>query len=116
MPWVMALVRLTAGWLVCRGPLTVLVVAPAAYIQNVAGPASAWALAALLALGILAFAWPGSYLAGAVCLAVGLGTFDWLWQRGGLASGPLAGSLGIVAVLALGEWLTRLVRRRYSES
>jgi len=112
MPWVMVLVRLVAGWLVCRVPLIALT-GPAALLRDLAGPAAAWALAALLGLGILAFAWPRTYLAGALVLAAGLGAFEWLWQRAGLPPGPIVGSLGIIAVLTLGEWLNRLVRRRY---
>lgn len=111
MPWVMAVVRLGAGWLVCRGQFAVLLASDSP-LRERAGALTVDVLAALLALGILAFAWPRSYLFGAALLALGLGAFEWLWRQSGQPPGPLPWSLGILAVLALGEWLNRLVRRR----
>ena len=112
MPWLMVLVRLGAGWLVCRTALAALL-APASVLRDTGGTAPCLALAVLLGIGLLAFAWPKTYLAGALLLAAGLAGFDWLWRRAGLPPGPLPFSLGIVAVLTLGEWLSRLVQKRF---
>ena len=112
MPWLMALVRLGAGWLVCRSVLTVLL-APVSPLKDLTGPLTLNALAALLVLGMVGFAWPRSYLAGGALLALGLGAFEWLWERSGQPPGPLASSLGILAVLCVGEWLSRILRRRF---
>lgn len=112
MPWIMALVRLGAGWLVSRVALAALL--DAGFVLRAAnGVLLCDAVALLLGAGLLAFAWPRTYLPGAVLLALGLGSFEWLWRRSGLSPGPLPWSLGIVGVLALGEWLSRLVQRRY---
>ncbi len=112
MPWVMALVRLAAGWLVSRVAFEALL--DAGFVLRAAnGVFPCDGVALLLGAGLLAFAWPRSYLAGAALLTLGLGSFEWLWRRSGLPPGPLPWSLGIVGVLTLGEWLSRLVQRRY---
>ena len=112
MPWLMVLVRLGAGWLVCRVALAALL-APASVLRDTGAAPLCLALAVLLGVGLLAFAWPKTYLAGALLLVAALAGFDWLWRKSGLPPGPLPFSLGIVAVLTLGEWLSRLVQRRF---
>jgi hypothetical protein len=110
-PWIMAAVRLAAAYFVAQAPLHMLVLDPG--IVRSDGPAlQRFAVAALLAGGGLAFAWPRSCLIGAVLLLVGLGGFEWIWQGLGQRSGTLPlWSASIVLVLAAGEWLVRRVQR-----
>lgn len=111
MPWVMAAVRLGAGWLLCRALLVALLV-EGAPLRTATGPTAASLLAALLGLGLVGFAWPRTCLAGAPLLALGLGLARWLAERAGLSAPPLATALGVIAVLAGGEWLSRVLQRR----
>jgi hypothetical protein len=111
MPWIMAAVRLGAGWLLCRALLAALL-ASGAPLRTAAGPATASLLAALLGLGVVGFAWPRTCLAGAPLLALGLGLATWLAGRAGLPAPPLATALAVIAVLAGGEWLSRVLQRR----
>jgi hypothetical protein len=111
MPWVMAAVRLAAGWLLSR-PLLAALLSDAAPLHAAAGTVGAPLLAALLLLGLAGFAWPRTCLAGAAVLAAGIGATSWLAARAGLGGPPLATALAVIAVLALGEWLTRLLARR----
>jgi hypothetical protein len=112
MRWVMAAVRLAAGWLVIRTQLGALAVTPS-FLQAAVGAPLCYAVAALLITGLPAFAWPRSYLGGFALLAGGLAGFEWLWQRAGMAPDPvMPASFAVLAVLAFGEWLTRRVQRR----
>lgn len=113
MPWVMAAARLGAGWFVSRPDLVALV-GPAAPLRPLVAAPLAIGIPVLLGTGLLAFAWPRTYLAGAVLLATGLGSAEWLWQRLGIAPGPLPWSLGAIGVLTLGEWLNRRLQRQLS--
>jgi hypothetical protein len=113
MPWVMAGARLGAGWFVSRPDLAALVGVAAPLRPLVAAPL-AIGIPVLIGTGLLAFAWPRTYLAGAVLLGAGLGIAEWLWQRMGMAPGPLPWSLGAIAVLTLGEWLSRRLQRQLS--
>jgi len=111
-PWLMALVRLVAGWLVAAQPLALLVSQPALFRLGAAGPVRL-AAAVALAVGIPAFAWPRSYRYGLGLLLAGLAAFEWLWRGLGLPpSARLPSSVAVLAVLALGEWLTQKVGRR----
>jgi len=112
MPWVMAAVRLGAGWLLCAGTLRS-IGTPGAPLLAPAGPLAAAALALLMLLALLAFAWPRSCLYGAAALAASLAAANWLWRAAGLEPPPLATALAVVGVLALGEWLNRRVQRRF---
>jgi hypothetical protein len=110
--WVMALVRLGAGWLIVARPLTLLVTEPSPIAAGVAPPARL-ALAAALGVGLAAFAWPRSCLYGLAMLLAGLAAFELLGRRLGLP--PTARTLtavAILAVLAAGEWLTRRIEGR----
>jgi hypothetical protein len=111
MPWIMAAVRLGAGWLLCRATLRALLT-PGSPLFAAAGAATRGPVLALLGVGLIAFAWPRTCLPGAVLLAAGVGAGAWLWQRAGIAPPPLATALAVIGVLALGEWLTRRLRRR----
>jgi hypothetical protein len=111
-PWLMALVRLGAGWLVAAQPLALLLAEPALFRLGAAGPVRL-AAAAALGLGIPVFAWPRSYGYGLALLLAGLAAFEWLWRGLGLPpTARLLSSVAVLAVLALGEWLTRRVGRR----
>ena len=113
-PWLMAAVRLGAGWLVGRTEFTALL-APDSAFRLGRGAFFTDALAVLLGAGLLAFAWPRTCLPGAVLFAAALATFEWWWRTDGGSPGRLPWSLGIVAVLAFGEWLGRRVRSRYPD-
>jgi len=111
MPWLMAVIRLGVGWLVTRTDLGALALTPSFLHEEVGAPLC-YIDAGILGAGLLAFAWPRSYLLGFVLLAVGLVGFEWLWRRAGM--GPdavLVTSLSVLAVLTAGEWLTRRVSR-----
>ena len=110
-PWLMALVRLIAGWLVIARPLALLAAGPPSALAAVPAPVRL-AVAALLAGGLAAFVWPRSCLYGLAALLAGLAAAAWLAARAGVAAGaPLLTSAAILAVLALGEWLTRRLAR-----
>jgi hypothetical protein len=110
--WVMALVRLGAGWLVVARPLALLLTQSSPLAGTVAAPARL-ALAAGLGLGLVAFAWPRSYLHGLALLLAGLAAFEALARHLGLPPTPRALTVvAILAVLAAGEWLTRRVEGR----
>jgi hypothetical protein len=111
MPWVMAAVRLGAGWLLTRATLLALLTPGSVLRESSGAPARALVLV-LLGLGLPAFAWPRTCLAGAALLAAGVGAAAWLWHQAGLAPRPLATALAVIGVLACGEWLTRRVQRR----
>ena len=105
--WLMPLVRLAAAWLVAARPLALCVAEPSPLTSGVAAPARL-ALAAALGLGLVAFAWPRSYLYGLALLLAGLTAFEGLWRQLGLPPTPrLLSAVAILAVLAAGEWLTR---------
>lgn len=110
--WLMAGVRLAVGTLVSRAPLELLVLNPS-FVKHALGTPLCFAVAALLAAGVLAFAWPATYLAGCGLLLAGLGVFEWLWHRVGqpVDATPLW-SAALLAVLTGGEWLTRRVQAR----
>lgn len=111
-PWLMALVRLGAGWLVVARPLALLVAQPSPLGASVALPVRL-AIGAALGLGLAAFAWPRSYLHGLALLLAGLAAFELLWRQLGLPPAPRAlSAVAILAVLAAGEWLTRRVEGR----
>jgi hypothetical protein len=110
--WVMALLRLGAGWLIVARPLVLLVAAGAPLGARVALPARL-AIAAVLALGLALFAWPRTCLWGLAALLAGLATFELLGRSLGLPpTARLASAVAILAVLGAGEWLTRRVERR----
>ncbi len=110
--WVMALVRLCAGWLIVAPPLALLVAQPSLIAASIAAPVRL-ALAAALGLGLAAFAWPRSYLYGLALLLAGLAAFGLLARQLGLQPTPRAlTAVAILAVLAAGEWLTRRVEGR----
>ncbi len=110
-PWIMAVVRLAAAYFVVQAPLRMLVLVPG-FVQTGSPAPQRYAVAALLGVGALLFAWPRSCLIGAVLLLAGFGGFEWIWQGLGQRSGPLAlWSTSIVVVLAAGEWLVRRVQR-----
>lgn len=111
-PWVMALVRLGAGWLIVARPLAQLVAERSPIAAGVAAPGRLL-LAAGLGLGLAAFAWPRSYLYGLALLLAGLAAFAALARHLGLPPTPRAlSAVAILAVLAAGEWLTRRVGGR----
>ena len=110
--WVMALVRLGAGWLIAARPLVLLVAEPSPIGARLALPARL-GLAAVLGLGLAVFAWPRTCLWGLAVLLAGLAAFELLARSLGLPPTPrLASAAAILAVLAAGEWLTRRVERR----
>lgn len=111
-PWLMAAVRLGAGWLVARAAFLALL-SPESVFRMLRGAWLADGFAVLLGAGLLSFAWPRTCLAGAAAFALALATFEWWWRAAGGQPGPIGWSLGIVGVLALGEWLGRRVRARY---
>jgi hypothetical protein len=112
MPWIMALARLAAGWIVTQGALGALLLRTS-FMASMVGAPLRFGIAALLGAGLVTFAWPRSYLLGFGLLLAGLAAFEWLWWRLGLPSGSLAlWSVAILAVLAAGEWLTRRVQAR----
>ena len=114
-PWLMAGARLGVGWIVSRADYTALL-SPDSAFRLGRGALAADALAVLLGAGLLGFAWPRTCVPGAVLFAGALATFEWWWRQDGGSPGPLPWSLGIVAVLALGEWLGRRLRARYPEA
>ena len=114
-PWLMAAVRLGAGWLVSRADFIALL-SPASPFRLGRGAYFSDTLAVLLGAGLLGFAWPRTCLPGAVLLGCALATFEWWWRQDGGSPGPLPWSLGIVAVLACGEWLGQSLRARYPEA
>ena len=112
MPWIMAAVRLAAGWIIARGPLALLLGADS-FLRPMASALERDTVAVAYVLGLALFTWPASYLAGYGLLLVGLGAFEWLWMRTGFHGSPLPlFSAAILSVLALGEWLSCRVRRR----
>jgi hypothetical protein len=112
MPWIMALVRLGAGWIIVRGPLFALVQEDS-YLRLLAGQPLRWLIAVLYAAGLVLFAWPRTCFFGFGVLVVAVGAFEWLWARTGLSSGLLpVWTIAVLTVLAGGEWLTRRVQRR----
>jgi hypothetical protein len=111
-PWLMALVRLGAAWLITARPLALLVTQPSLIRASVAAPVRL-GLAAALGLGLAGFAWPRTYLHGLALLLAGLAAFEWLWRQLGLPpTTRVLSSVAILAVLAAGEWLTRRLERR----
>ncbi len=111
-PWLMATVRLAAGWLVSRDAFASLL-RGGPWFGAESGPLRRDAVLLLLGAGLLAFTWPRTVLPGAAVFALGLVGFEWWWRGGELLGGRLPSSLAIVAVLALGDWLSRRVRARY---
>jgi hypothetical protein len=112
MPWIMALARLTAGWIVTQGALGTLL-RGSSFMASMAAAPLRYGIAALLGAGLVTFAWPRTYLLGFGLLLAGLGAFEWLWWRLGVPSGsPALWSAAILGVLAAGEWLTRRVQAR----
>jgi len=112
MPWIMAGVRLTAGWVIARGPLLALL-GHDSFLRAAASAPERDAVAAAFVLGLALFTWPASYLAGYGLLLVALGAFEWLWHRFGFHGSLLPlWSVAILSVLASGEWFSRRVRRR----
>ena len=111
MTWVMALVRLAAAWIVTQAPLTALALKPGFMRVAVTAPPRL-GLAAVLAGGIVAFAWPRTCPYGFVLLLAGLTGFEALWISLGLPLGATAlWSAAILTVLAAGEWLARRLQR-----
>jgi hypothetical protein len=111
LPWIMAGARLGAAWLVTQWQLHALL-QQASLLHGRVGAPTRFAIAALLAAGTLLFAWPRGYLVGFALLVAGLGAFEWLWHPLGVPGGALLGwSVAILAVLAVGEWLTQRIQR-----
>ena len=110
--WVMALVRLGAGWLIIARPLALLVSQPSPIAAGVVAPVRL-ALAAALGVGLTAFAWPRSCLYGLALLLAGLAVFEALGHQLGLPANPRTlTAVAILAVLGAGEWLTRRMEGR----
>jgi len=110
-PWIMAIVRLAAAYVVAEAPLRLLVLEPG-LVQSGSPALQRYPVALLLGAGAVLFAWPRSCLAGAALLLAGLGGFEWIWHGLGLRGGTLPlWSASIVAVLAAGDWLVRRVQR-----
>lgn len=111
-PWLMAAVRLMVGWFLVRGQLNMLVV-ESGLSRLSATAAERWAMAAVLVVGALLFAWPRTCLVGGVVLLAGLAWFEWLWARMGLTRGDsMTYALALVGVLAAGEWAVRRMQHR----
>ena len=109
---VMALVRLGAGWLILARSLLLLVGEASPLGARVALP-TRLVLAAVLGVGLLAFAWPRTCLWGLALLLAGLAAFELLSRSLGLPPTPRLGSAAaILAVLGAGAWLTHRVERR----
>ncbi len=112
MPWIMALVRLGASWIVIQGPLMALLQKDS-FLRMLAGAPLRGTIALLYIVGLVLFAWPATCFYGFAAMLAALGGFEWLWARTGISSGLLPLWSGAVfAVLAAGEWLTRRVQRR----
>ena len=112
MPWIMALVRLAAGWVVAQGPLATLL-QDGSFMRHLAGAPLRYAVAALYLAGLALFTLPATCLWGFGLLLAGLGAFQWLWARTGQPMGLLPlWTVAILAVLAGGEWLSRRLRTR----
>jgi hypothetical protein len=112
--WVMALVRLFAGWLIAARPLGLLL-GGGSPLAALAAPVARFAIAALLGLGLVAFAWPKSCQRGLALLLAGLAADELVVRDAGLAPTPgrsIAVAVAILCVLALGEWLTRRLEAR----
>jgi hypothetical protein len=109
MPWVMAAVRAVALWLVLRGPAAFLWQPP---FPSLVPTPLRWAILLLLILATPLFVVSRTCWVGAAIAALGLGGYEWLWSRTGLPHGdvPFA-SFIMVAVLAIGETVSRRVRR-----
>jgi len=116
MPWIMGLVRLGAGWVVVKAPLTELI-DKASFLRVLAGMPLRRTIAALYIVGLALFAWPATCFYGYGLLLVAIGAFEWLWTRTGISSGLLPFRfVAVLTVLAFGEWLTRRVQRRLYRS
>jgi hypothetical protein len=111
--WLMAVLRLGAGWLVIARALLLLVAPPSPPGAALALPVRL-AAAAALGIGLVAFAWPRTCLRGLALLLAGLAAVELLARAAGLPPTPrLPSAVAILAVLAAGEWLTsRLARGR----
>jgi hypothetical protein len=108
----MALVRLGAAWLVVAHPLAAPLARPPSPFAAIALPARI-AVAAILGVGLAAFAWPRSCRWGLSLLLAGLAAMELLRRQLGLGPTPrLLSSVAILAVLAAGEWLTRRLEGR----
>jgi len=111
MPWIMAAVRLGAGWLLCQATLLALAT-PGSPLRALLGDVPGVIALLLTGVGLALFAWPRTCLAGAALLAAEIVGAAWLWRRAGLVPPPPLSALAVIGVLAGGEWLTRRVRRR----
>ncbi len=110
--WLMALLRLGAGWLIIARAVVLLLTPPSPLASSLSLPLRIATLSALGA-GLLGFAWPRSCLWGLALLGAALGAFELLARSLGLPPTPrLPSAIAILAVLAAGEWLTRRVQRR----
>jgi len=109
MPWVMAAVRAIALWLVLRGPVAFLWHPP---MPSLVSTSLRWVILGLLTLATPLFIVSRTCGLGAVITVLGLSGYEWLWLRTGLPRGdvPFA-SFIMVAVLAIGETVSRRVRR-----
>jgi hypothetical protein len=112
LPVVMALLRLMVAYLVAYAPADILLRHPAVLSHTVALPGRI-AVGLTLVAGALLFCLSRTVIAGALLLAVGLGIFEWLWERAGAPHSPLyLYALALIIVLAASETLTRRIRRR----
>ncbi len=112
MPWIMAAVRLGVGWLITRAPLGTLL-SHDSFLRPLASAVERDAVGGAFVLGLALFTWPATCLGGYGLLLAALGGFEWLWHRTGFHGSSLPlWSAAILTVLALGEWLSRRVRRR----
>jgi len=113
LPVMMMALRALVAWIVLRTAVDALLHNPLV----MSGHAPQWlryVLAAVLAAGGLAFIWSRTVVAGAVVVAAGLGLYEYLWRLNGQAMFRTAflGSLALLFVLALGEWLARRVQKK----
>lgn len=112
LPVVMALLRLMVAYFVAYAPADILLRHPAVLSHTVALPGRI-AVGLTLVAGALLFCLSRTVIAGALLLAVGLGIFEWLWERAGAQHSPLyLYALALIIVLAASETLTRRIRRR----
>lgn len=111
--WVMGTLRLGLAWFLTREQVGMLADDTSLFLSDMMPAWLRWVTAAALVVGALLFTWSRTVLVGFVLLAVALGVFEWYWQMIGMPGGSTYGwSVGVLAVLAGGEWLVQRVQRR----